>query len=183
MEHRTERQHSPDRSRHRLGTPDRLRAYPVGVGDAGGNDSDRVKYWTPPEWLIPWISRAHVAVYRLSRGRIGGRVDGMPCILLRTIGRRSGKPHTVCLSYLPDGDSMVVVGSFGGADHHPAWYHNVVANPEVIVQNRERVFTATAETLTGIEREAVWEARIAGAPRYAHYQERTDREIPVVRLS
>ena len=56
----------------------------------------------------------------------------------------------------PDGDSMVVVGSFGGADRHPAWYHNVVANPEVIVQNRERVFTATAETLTGAEREAVW---------------------------
>ena len=107
----------------------------------------------------------------------------MPCILLRTVGRRSGKPHTVCLSYLPDGDSMVVVGSFGGADRHPAWYHNVLANPEVTVQNRGRVFTATAETLTGAEREAVWEARIAGAPRYARYQERTDREIPLVRLS
>lgn len=107
----------------------------------------------------------------------------MPCILLRTIGRRSGKPHTVCLSYLPDGDSMVVVGSFGGSDHHPAWYHNLRANPEVIVQNKGRVFAATAEILMGAEREAVWETRIASAPRYAHYQERTKRQIPLIRLS
>ena len=139
--------------------------------------------WTPPHRLIPWISRTHIVLYRLSRGKVGGRVDGMPCILLRTIGRRSGKPHTVCLSYLPDGDSMVVVGSYGGADHHPAWYHNLAANPEVIVQDRERVFAATAETLTGDEREAVWEARVASSPRYTRYQERTDREIPLVRLS
>ena len=78
---------------------------------------------------------------------------------------------------------MVVVGSFGGSDRHPAWYHNLRANPEVIVQDRGRVFAATAEILTGTEREAVWEARIAGAPRYAHYQARTDRQIPLVRLS
>ena len=133
-------------------------------------------------WLIPWISRTHIVLYKLTRGRIGGHVDGMPCILLRTVGRRSGKPHTVCLSYLPDRNSMVVVGSFGGADRHPAWYHNLRANPEVIVQDREQVFAAIAETVTGDEREAVWEARIASAARYARYQERTDREIPLVRL-
>ena len=119
----------------------------------------------------------------MTAGKVGGHVDGMSCILLRTIGRRSGKPHTVCLSYLPDGDSMVIVGSFGGAEHHPAWYHNLRANPEVIVQRREQVFSATAETLTGDEREALWETRIAGASRYARYQQRTDREIPLVRLS
>ena len=84
-----------------------------------------VSDWTPPGWLIPWISRTHVVLYKLSAGKVGSHVDGMPCIVLRTIGRRSGKPHTVCLSYLPDGDSMVVVGSFGGAEHHPAWYHNL----------------------------------------------------------
>ena len=142
-----------------------------------------VDFWTPPGWLIPWISRTHVVIYKLSRGKVGGRVEGMPCILLRTIGRRSGKPHTVCLSYLPDGDSMVIVGSFGGADRHPAWYHNLRANPEVIVQDGGRVFAATAETITGAERERVWKERVAGAPRYAHYQERTEREIPLVRLS
>ena len=139
--------------------------------------------WTPPHWLIPWISRTHVVLYKLSKGKVGGHVDGMPCILLRTIGRRSAKSHTVCLSYLPDGDSMVIVGSFAGADHHPAWFHNLVANPDVIVQDRERVFEALAETITGDEREALWEERIASAPRYAGYQERTDREIPLVRLS
>ena len=142
-----------------------------------------VRDWTPPQWLIPWISRTHIVLYKLTGGKVGGSVDGMPCILLRTVGRRSGKPHTVCLSYLPDGDSMVVVGSFGGADHHPAWYHNLRANPEVIVQDRKRVFAAKVETLTGDKREALWKARTAGAPRYARYQERSDREIPLVRLS
>ena len=142
-----------------------------------------VSNWTPPNWLIPWISRTHVVLYKLSAGKVGSHVDGMPCILLRTIGRRSGKPHTVCLSYLPDGDSMVVVGSFGGAEHHPAWYHKLRANPEVIVRDRERVFWAAAETLTGHEREALWEARIASAPRYSRYQGRTDREIPLIRFS
>ena len=155
-------------------------------GDEQGSDDHGerglVDYWTPPGWLIPWISRTHVVLYKLTRGKVGGRVDGMPCIVLRTIGRRSGKPHTVCLSYLPDGDSMVLVGSFGGADRHPAWYHNLRANPEVIVQDGGRVFTATAEAITGAEREAVWEKRVAGAPRYAGYQERTEREIPLVRL-
>lgn len=139
--------------------------------------------WTPPHWLIPWISRTHVVLYKLSTGKVGGHVAGMPCILLRTIGRRSGKPHTVCLSYLPDGDSMIVVGSYGGGEHHPAWFHNLQANPEAIVRDRERVFWATAETLTGAERNSAWDARITSAPRYAHYQELTDREIPLVRLS
>ena len=145
-------------------------------------DLSRVREWTPPHRLIPWISRTHIVLYRLTRGRVGGHVDGMPCILLRTTGRRSGKPHTVCLSYLPDGDSMIVVGSYGGAEHHPAWYHNLVANPEVVVQNRGRVFPATAETLTGDERAAVWQERVASAPRYARYQQSTDREIPLVRI-
>ncbi len=139
--------------------------------------------WTPPGWLIPWISRSHVAVYKLTRGKVGNQVDGMPCILLRTIGRRSGKAHTVCLSYMADGDSMIVVGSYGGADQHPAWYHNLRANPEVVVRDRNRVFWADAQTLTGDEHEATWQARVASASRYARYQERTDRKIPLVRLS
>ena len=155
----------------------------MSCGRGGRVSLTSVSDWTLPGRLIPWISRTHVVVYKLSGGKVGSSVDGMPCILLSTIGRRSSKPHTVCLSYLRDGDSMVVVGSFGGADHHPAWYHNLRANPEVIVQDRKRVFATVAETLTGDEREALWEARIASAPRYARYQERTDREIPLVRLS
>ena len=138
---------------------------------------------TPPDWLIPWISRTHVVVYKMTRGKVGGHADGIPCILLRTIGRRSAKPHTVCLSYLPDGDSMVVVGSSRAAEHHPAWDHNLRANRDVMMRDRERVFSALAETLAGNEREALREARIVGAPRYARYRERTDREIPLVRLS
>ena len=144
---------------------------------------EAASYMTPPHWLIPWISRAHIVLYKLTAGKIGAHTDGMPSILVRTIGRRSGKPHTVALTYLPEGDTMVVVASFGGGDHHPAWYHNLVANPEVIVRDRDRVFWATAETITGPERAAVWEARVASAPRYGGYQTKTERQIPLVRLS
>ena len=77
--------------------------------------------------------------------------------------------HTVCLSYLPNGDLMVVVGFFGGADHRPAWCQNLRAIPEVIVRDRERIFLATTETLADDEWGVLWEARIATAPRYARY--------------
>lgn len=135
-----------------------------------------------PRWLIPWISDLHVAVYKLTAGRVGSTLVGRPGLLLRTIGRKSGKPHTVFLPYVPDGETMVVTASFAGSEHHPDWYHNLQANPEVIVRDRDRVFWCTSETITGKERELLWSMLVAGVPVYAEYQERCSREIPLVRL-
>jgi deazaflavin-dependent oxidoreductase (nitroreductase family) len=137
---------------------------------------------TPPRWLIPWISRVHVALYKLTAGRIGGRLAGKPGLLLRTIGARSGKAHTVCLPYLPLDDDRVIVASYAGAPKHPAWYFNLRTNPEVIVRDHAAVFLADARILEGDEYAEVWAKVVADAPWYADYQARTERRIPLVRL-
>ena len=137
---------------------------------------------TPPRWLIPWVSRTHVALYRLTRGRIGGRLAGKPGILLRTTGRRTGKPYTVCLPYFPADGHRVVVAAFAGAPHHPDWLENLRANPRVMVQDHGARLQARAEILGDEERRRLWPGIVATAPWYAGYQRRTTRQIPLVRL-
>lgn len=140
---------------------------------------------TPPLWLIPWISKANVAIYKLTSGRVGASAAGKPVLLLRATGRRSGEPQTVALPFLRVGDDRVVVASFGGGPKNPAWFHNVrdrSVNPEVIVRDRGEVFWAEAEILSGDERARVWQLVVDDAPWYADYATRTTREIPLVRL-
>ena len=149
---------------------------------ANGETPDK-PFTTPPMWLIPWISKAHVAAYKLTSGKIGADLAGKPGILLRTIGRKSGKVHTVCLPYIPDGDAMVVVASFAGADHHPAWFHNIKSAGEVLVRDRDKVFWATAEVVKGETRPALWQKVVEDSPWYAEYQEKTTRQIPMLRLT
>ena len=141
---------------------------------------------TPPRWLIPWITRLQVWLYERSRGRIGARAAGMRHLLLRTVGRKSGRPVTVCLPYWCDAQGRrVVVASYAGAPRHPAWYHNLCdsqANPEVLVRDRARRFWCRAEVPKGEERDALWAELISDRPFYADYQARTERRIPLVRL-
>ena len=138
---------------------------------------------TPPQWLIPKISRTHVALYKLTSGKIGSNLAGKPGLLLRTVGRRSGKPHTVCLPYLPDDDnSKVIVASFAGAERNPAWYHNLKANPEVIIRDKRNTYWAKAIIVEGAERPALWDKVVADSPWYGDYQTKTTRQIPLVRL-
>ncbi len=139
-------------------------------------------FTTPPMWLIPWISRAHVAFYKLTSGKVGSDLAGKPGLLLRTTGRRSGKPHTVCLPYLPDENSKVVVASFAGADHHPAWFHNLKANPDVIVRDKRDVYWAKAKVVEGEDRPQLWDKVVNDSPWYGEYQTKTERQIPLVRL-
>jgi deazaflavin-dependent oxidoreductase (nitroreductase family) len=137
---------------------------------------------TPPRWIIPWISRTHVALYKLTNGRIGSRLAGKPGILVRTIGARTGKVHTICLPFLPYEGDRIVVASFSGAPKNPAWYHNLRAHPDVVIRDRERVFWAHASVVPDDERPTVWAAVVADAPWYAQYQARTTRTIPLIRL-
>jgi deazaflavin-dependent oxidoreductase (nitroreductase family) len=143
---------------------------------------ERVAMRTPPRWIIPWISRTHVALYKLTSGRVGAKLAGKPGILVRTIGARSGKVHTICLPFLPYEGDRVIVASFGGGPKNPAWYHNLRAHPDVVVRDRGRVFWAHATVIEGDERPAVWDAVVADAPWYATYQTRTTRTIPLIRL-
>ena len=132
-----------------------------------------IKAWT----------RIHRWVYRRTNGKVLSRMRGKPTLLLTTTGRRSGRPHTIPLPYLADGDKMIIIGSASGAERHPAWVHNLIANPRVTVQYLADSGPAHAEILAGGERKDMWERINVEAPWYAGYQQRTSREIPLIRLT
>ena len=132
--------------------------------------------------LKAW-TRLHRWVYRRTNGKVLSRMRGKPTLLLTTTGRRTGRLHTVPLPYLADGDTMIVVGSASGAERHPAWVLNLIANPRVTVQYLADSGPADAEILADAERKAMWERINVEAPWYAGYQQRTSREIPLIRLT
>jgi deazaflavin-dependent oxidoreductase (nitroreductase family) len=108
--------------------------------------------------------------------------QGLPTLLLTTRGRRSGQLRRTALIGGRDGDRYVVVASIGGAAHHPAWYLNLVADPEVQVQVGTEKFKARARTATGDEKTRLWRMMAGIFPTYDSYQAKTTREIPVVVL-
>jgi deazaflavin-dependent oxidoreductase (nitroreductase family) len=140
----------------------------------------------PPRSEIPGISRMHVGAMEQSDDDAVWIGAGMHQLLLRTIGRKSGKEHKVALPYWYDDDEQrVVVASFAGAPQHPAWYLNLTdrtANPEVWVKTQTGAFWAEAQILEGDEYDRVWRQLNADRPYYDDYQSRTDRRIPLVRL-
>ena len=147
----------------------------------GGMDSISIRM-SGRRALMKSISGTHNAVYRVSGGRIGGRIKGLPVLLLITRGRRSGKSRTIPLLYIREGDAMVVVGSNGGSDYVPAWWLNLRANPDAEVEiGRERT-PVTARKAYPAERARLWPEFTAHFSGYAEYAKRAAREIPVVML-
>ena len=126
-----------------------------------------------------WVAR-HITEYVESDGRKGHRWQGVDTLLLITRGRTTGKLRRTALIYGIHDNAYVVVGSKGGSQRHPLWYLNLVANPQVTIQVGPDVFEATARTATGDERSALWRQMASIWPQYDSYQEKTDREIPVV---
>jgi deazaflavin-dependent oxidoreductase (nitroreductase family) len=136
----------------------------------------------PPDVFFKAVTTLHETLYRVSGGMIGGRMAGMPVLLLTTTGRKSGQPRTTPLTYIPDGDDIVVVASKGGAPQHPAWFLNLSAHPEVdVVQGRQNR-KMTARQATPEEKARLWPVVTDTYKGYAGYQERTDRDIPLVIL-
>ena len=127
-------------------------------------------------------SAFHARIYRLTGGAIGRRLVGNDMMLLTTTGRVTGRRHTVPLLYLKDGANLIVIASYGGRSHHPSWYDNLVAEPSVEVQVRDERMQMVARTAIPEERALWWPRIVAGYEGYLSYQERTDREIPVVVL-
>ena len=104
-------------------------------------------------------------------------------LILHTTGRRTGQLRKTPLSYIKDGDTYIVIASDGGSPHHPDWYLNLLEGPDAEVDVGGRRSQVHAETVTGEERERLWRQAVAAYAGYAGYQARTDRQIPVVRLS
>jgi deazaflavin-dependent oxidoreductase (nitroreductase family) len=134
--------------------------------------------------LIKLMSRVNTWVYRATDGRLGGRfLRGAPVLLLTTVGRKSGAPRVAPLIYGRDGERVLLVASKGGMDHHPLWYHNLVANPDVEVQIGADVRRMTARTASPAEKQALWPKMVAVYRDYDDYQARTARDIPLVVLT
>ena len=126
--------------------------------------------------------RSHVALYRLTGGRIGGRVQGSPALLLTTNGRKSGCRRTVPLLYLGSNEGYIVVASYGGADRHPGWYLNLQEDPSAVVQVQKRLAEVIASTVEHTTRESLWPNLVEMFPEIVSHQSRTRRILPLVRL-
>lgn len=136
----------------------------------------------------PFLRRAmgvHALLYEKSGGRVGHRVPGFgpPMLLLHHIGAKSGAERTSPLLYVPDGEDVVIVASKGGYPKHPAWFHNLMANPDTTVRIGREVRPVRARVATAAERERLWPKVVEAYPNYDVYQRRSKgREIPLVIL-
>lgn len=128
---------------------------------------------------------SNVWLYKKTGGKLGGRMNGAPILLLTTRGKKTGKQRVTPLIYLRDGasDNLAVVASKGGWPTHPLWYTNLQADGSVQVQVGARESPMTARTATPDERARLWVELVRLYPPYADYQSWSDREIPVVVLS
>ncbi len=132
----------------------------------------------PMEW-----NRQITAEFRANGGKVGGRFEGMPMLLLTAKGAKSGTERTTPLVCSRDGDDLVIIASKAGAPEHPAWYHNLRANPEATVEFGTETFRARATVVEGDERDRLYAAQAAIMPGFNEYQAKTPRRIPVVRLT
>jgi deazaflavin-dependent oxidoreductase (nitroreductase family) len=133
--------------------------------------------------LFNELTRLHTLAYRLTRGLLGSRIPGAPpMLLLDHIGAKSGTKRTNPLVYLRDGENMVIVASKGGSPRHPAWFHNLRANPVTTVQVGSSRISVTARVATAKERSRLWPKIVALYRGYQLYQERTRRQIPLIIL-
>jgi len=126
--------------------------------------------------------KIHPRLYKLTNGLIGGRIVGMPVLLLTTTGRKSGQPRERALTYLPHGDAYVVIASFLGEPRHPDWWLNLQKNPRATVRCSRATVPVVAREAEGGERENLWARVVSVNGDYEEYRRRTDRRIPVVVL-
>ncbi|MEV5575246.1 nitroreductase/quinone reductase family protein [Spirillospora sp. NPDC052269] len=120
--------------------------------------------------------------FRTHHGRVGGMFEGANLVLLTTTGARTGRPHTTPAGVLPDPDRLLVIASAAGAPRHPAWFHNLRANPRLTVATGPFTMEADAVVLEGADRDEVWARAVASDPGWAEYQRKTTRIIPVIAL-
>ena len=137
----------------------------------------------PSDFALKTMNTVHRTMMAVSGGRLGWTAAKMPVLELTTTGRKSGKARSVMLtSPWQDGDTIAIVASRGGDDIHPAWYLNLQADPNVTVKMQNGTRSMLARTATAEERAEIWPALTAEFTNYAGYQDKTDREIPVVLL-
>ena len=121
--------------------------------------------------------------FRANGGKVGGNFDGLPLLILHTTGVRSGEERLNPLAYLELDGHRYVFASFAGSEHNPAWFHNLVAHPEVTVEVGTETYRAKATPLAADARLRVYGEQAKRVPVFSEYEQKTDRAIPVVELT
>lgn len=128
------------------------------------------------------ITRCNIWMLKISGGRLGNSFLGVPIMMMTTIGRKSGKPRTLPIYYLQDGERIVLVASNGGLPSDPVWYLNAMANPAIVVQLNGVTQNMVARVTTPEERAYYWPKLMARFPMWQEVYERSNRDFPVVVL-
>ena len=131
--------------------------------------------------LNDW-NRQIIDEFRANAGKVGGRFEGAPMLLLHTVGAKSGEPRVNPVVYQADGDRFVIFASFAGNPKNPAWFHNIVAGGPVSIEVGTETFAVKARVTEDEERERYWSKQKQDMPGFADYEARTTRPIPVVVL-
>lgn len=140
------------------------------------------KFDNPTDPESGW-QRDHLHQYVATNGADGHFWNGVPTLLLTTVGRKSGQARRTPLIYGQDGDRYLIVASKGGTDAPPEWYLNLQSDPQVRLQVGAEIFDATAGTASPEDKARLWPTMTAIWPDYDEYQKKTEREIPIVILT
>jgi deazaflavin-dependent oxidoreductase (nitroreductase family) len=135
------------------------------------------------KFLMKLFTGLHVFLYRLSGGKFGSEMGGFKVLVLTTKGRKSGKIFSTPVGYFERDGGYLIVASAGGAENHPAWYHNIKGNPnDVTIQVKDKTMKVKPEIVLGEPRKPLWSWIVASAPNFGDYEKKTTREIPLVFL-
>jgi len=128
------------------------------------------------------MNRQVIAEFRENGGKAGGPAEGYPLVLVHHVGAKSGTARVTPLVPYVEGDRIFIFASKGGSPENPAWFHNLVANPDTEVEYGTDRFPVVARVLSGAERDEVYAKQIAAQPQFGDYANNTDRVIPVIEL-
>ena len=128
-------------------------------------------------------NKANIEEFRATGGKVGGRFEGKPVLLIHTTGAKTGKPHLNPVVYTTDGDKLIIIASKGGAPTNPDWYYNLLANPLVTLEVGTEQFQAHAEVVPEPDRTRLYKQMITVMGSFAEYERKTTRVIPVIALT
>lgn len=146
------------------------------------DDGPGSKNWNPANAETNRINDRFMKALRDNNGKVPGDLHDLPGLIITTTGAKTGKKRSVPLAYHEVGGRLLIIASMGGAKRNPPWFHNLVANPDVLVEKDGESFSATAVVTSGSDRDTLYQSVCKALPPFAEYQARTERVIPVIEL-
>lgn len=134
---------------------------------------------TPPKWVMKSVSRTHIFLNRITRGKMFNTLSGDEVCFVTMTGAKSGRTITMPLMYVPYNGGVLLVASLGGAPKNPVWYYNIAKNPAITVRYRGRDMRLHAHLARADEKADLWPICDSHYAPYADYRARTDRDIPI----